>query len=126
MNPDNDEPSEPPPLAVEHDMPWPPRMASESFFSFGVFGERDAAEAGARLNGTVIASERRVNTQSGQEFTVARITSIGMAIDVCLSAKDHPTSLRVGQIISGTVFLVASIEALEPTPAKRRFWQRPR
>ena len=46
---------------VDRGWKWPPRVAEESFFSYGVFGEPSKSNATARFAGTVISAERRTN-----------------------------------------------------------------
>ncbi len=98
---------EPPPHFAERGWSWPPRVANESFISYGVFGEPAEAEAYARLNGTVLRAEAHTTEATGQSFTVARVRTAGFEVDMCL-----PAMLPVpqpGNIIGGTVFLVASL-----------------
>jgi hypothetical protein len=42
---------------LERGWSWPPRLASESFISYGVFGDPAQARARARLSGTVLKAE---------------------------------------------------------------------
>jgi len=62
------------------------------------------------LNGVVLRSERRTTAITGQGFLVARVSTVGIEVDVCLAATDHPELLEPGQVIGGTVFLVGSLE----------------
>ncbi|MCU1428670.1 MAG: hypothetical protein JWL83_2670 [Actinomycetia bacterium] len=128
LDPDADRDAAPPPHYAERGWPWPPRVAAESFFSHGVFGDPDQAVATAQMAGVVSESARRVVVETGQSFGVARVRTAGFEADVCLDARTHPTVPSSGAIISGTVFLVASIEALEPGPesTRRRFSRRRR
>jgi hypothetical protein len=105
----SDATSQPPPGLVEQGWNWPPRMAAESFISSGVFGEPAEADATALLNGIVLRAERRTTMQTGQTFVVVRVRSLGMEVDLCLAGVDHPEVPVPGQIIGGTVFLVASL-----------------
>jgi len=42
---------------LERGWSWPPRLASESFISYGVFGDPAQARDRARLSGTVLKAE---------------------------------------------------------------------
>jgi hypothetical protein len=44
LDPGADPAGPPPPHYAERGWPWPPRMAAESFISYGVFGDRPRAE----------------------------------------------------------------------------------
>jgi hypothetical protein len=124
LDPDADTETEPPPHFGEHGLQWPPRMAPESFISYGVFSDPDDAGAMARLNGVVIAATRRTTEVTGQSFAVARVRTAGFEVDVCLSAEEHPEVPRPGQVLGGEVFLVGSAPSIV-TPARRtRWWRR--
>jgi hypothetical protein len=103
---DAGEPGEPPAHVVERGLPWPPRMAAESLISYGVFGPAELAEAYARLNGTVLHVEQRTVAATGGRFAVARVRTVGLDVDLCLPAAQAP---KPGNVIGGTVFLVASL-----------------
>ena len=124
MDPNADIDSEPPPHYVDHGMKWPPRMASESFISYGVFGDSAEARAHARLNGVVLTSSLRTTVQTGQSFVVARVRTVGFEVDLCMNADEHPNAPQQGQIIGGQVFLVGSVPSLERTPSRKRWWHR--
>jgi hypothetical protein len=112
-------PREPPAHVVAGGLPWPIRVSSESFFSYGVFAQDDAkASAHARLAGTVVQAATRTVTVTGQRFVAARVASVGFGATVCFPADQVTTTPRAGNIIHGTVFLVGSIEV----PAPRRRW----
>ncbi|MFD2767075.1 hypothetical protein [Micromonospora eburnea] len=128
---DRDDPGDPPAHVVEQGWPWPPRMATESFVSYGVFGEPAQAQAYARLNGTVLGAEPRTVTATGQRFVAARVRTAGFEADVCLPAGDAGGVPQPGNVVAGTVFLVGSLPV--PTaagggaaPAKRSWlpWRR--
>ena len=93
---------------------WPPRMGPESFISYGVFapdvGGSAGAEPIARMHGTVLASERRTASETGQEFGVVRVRTTGMEVDLCIAGSDLTQPIEPGQIIGGEVYLSASIE----------------
>lgn len=79
---DGGDPGEAPAHWVEQGWPWPPRMAAESFISYGVFGNPKQAEAYARLNGTVLRAQRKTVVATGQEFVAARVRTVGFEADV--------------------------------------------
>ncbi len=106
-----EDPGAAPPQFVSRGLLWPPRMAAESFISHGVFGPPEHARAYARLNGTVLSAQRRVVVATGQPFLVARVRTAGFEVDLCLSAHEFPHPPQAGNVIGGTVFLVASMEA---------------
>jgi hypothetical protein len=109
VNERGDDDSEPPAHYAEQGWSWPPRMATESFISYGVFGTPKKAEAYARLNGVVLHAQRRTVVATGQQFVVARIRSAGFEADVCLAASDCPDIPVAGNIVGGTVFMVGSL-----------------
>jgi len=88
----------------------PVRMAAECFLSHGTFAPPGEAEADALLSGFVLSSQRHRNTLTGQEFSVARVRTVGFEADVCLGAGDHPETPQPGQIVSGTVFLAGDLK----------------
>jgi hypothetical protein len=116
----SDPESEPPAHYAERGWPWPPRMAAESFASHGVFVDPADAPATALLNGTVLRAERRINGLTGQDFIVVRTRSLEMEVDMCLAGSDHATIPEPGQVIGGTVFLVASLVSHEAAPDRPR------
>jgi hypothetical protein len=104
-----DEAGDPPAHFVERGWSWPPRMAAQSFISHGVFGDPDDAQAFARLAGIVPYAERRTVSLTGQAFIVARVRTVGFEADLCLPGSDHPQTPTAGQVVAGTVFLVAAL-----------------
>jgi len=54
LDPAADPDQEPPPHYRERGWPWPPRLAAESFISYGVFADPAQARPRARLSGTVL------------------------------------------------------------------------
>ncbi|NJC83179.1 hypothetical protein [Planosporangium mesophilum] len=121
---DGDDPGEAPAHVVEQGLSWPPRMAAESFISYGVFGDPEQVQAYARLNGTVLRAQRKAVAVTGQEFVVARVRTAGFEVDVCLSADDVRELPRPGNVIGGTMFLVASLPVVATTDrhAGKRSW----
>jgi hypothetical protein len=113
LNPDSSTSSEPPPHYRERGWAWPPRVGPESFISGGLFADPAQARAHATLAGTVLRAERRTVRQTGQDFIVARVRTAGFDADLCLSAADHPATPEPGNIIAGTVFLVADLDLPE-------------
>jgi hypothetical protein len=100
------------PDGADHERPL--RMATESFVSYGLFAVGEEADAHARLSGVVLSSTTLVNGCTGQDFHVARVGCLGMEIDVCVPAPEHPAGLWPGNVVAGTCYLVASVEALWP------------
>jgi hypothetical protein len=100
----------------------PLRMAAESFLAFGLFGDPAEAEPVARLNGTVLAVRTATVGPTGQAFHAVRVRTVGMEVDVCLAATDHPIAPETGAVVAGTVYLVADVE--RPPPRRRRFGRR--
>lgn len=111
LAPSADPTDQAPPHYVERGWSWPPRMASESFISHGIFGDPAESTAHARLSGVVLKAGHRTCTLTGQGFSVATVRSAGFEADLCLSDAEHPVTPEPGNIISGTVFLVATVEA---------------
>jgi hypothetical protein len=107
------EAGEPPAHYVENGWSWPPRMAAESFISYGVFDAGESAQAYARLNGLVLAADTRTVAATGQRFTAARVRCAGFEADVCLPADERTVPPAPGSVIAGTVFLVASLPGLQ-------------
>jgi hypothetical protein len=104
-------PAGPPPRDREQGWPGPPRLAAESFISYGVFADPAEAWPHARLSGTVLSAGRRVCALTGQPFTVATVRTAGFEADVCLAGSEHPDPPAPSSIISGTVVLSAVIDA---------------
>lgn len=104
------------------------RMAAESFMSYGLFGERP--DPYAWVAGIVTDSRTARTESTGQLFHVARtsVASLGMWVDVCLSGADWPAAPAPGNVVAGTVHLVASIEEWWPeaAPEKKKRWFRRR
>jgi hypothetical protein len=114
------EPSEPPPHFAERGWPWPPRVAPESFMSYGAFASAGAAVADARMYGSVVSAERHSNAQTGEPFVVARTRTAGMELDLCLEAAADGSIPQPGQVIGGDVYLVASFEGFGGGELPRR------
>ncbi len=116
LSSEDEEHREPPPHYVERGWKWPPRVGSESFISYGVFGAPGQARPHARLAGTVLQSEVRTNQLTGQQFVAARVRTVGFETHVCFPADGRPAP-REGSVIHGTVFLVGSVHV---APSRRR------
>jgi hypothetical protein len=101
---------EPPARYRERGWAWPPRVGPESFISHGLFADAAQARSYARLAGPVLHADRRTVSVTGQHFTVARVHTNGFDTDICLAAADHPAIPEPGNIIAGTVFLVAALD----------------
>ncbi|HYY17553.1 MAG TPA: hypothetical protein VE864_01840 [Streptosporangiaceae bacterium] len=95
-----------------HAAPKTPDDAADpaDFVPFGAFAEPAKAQPHARLTGTVIKAERRINRLTGQEFTVAITRTAGFDADVCLSAAEHPGVPAPGAIITGVVSLSVRLD----------------
>ena len=111
LDPAADPDQEPPPHYRERGWPWPPRLAAESFISYGVFADPAQARPRARLSGTVLEAGQHVCALTGQPFTVAAVRTAGFEADLCLAGSEHPGLPAPGNIISGTVVLSAAIDA---------------
>lgn len=97
----------PPSHYVEQGWAWPPRMAAESFISYGVFADPAASTAHARLSGTVLRARHHTNALTGQGFTAATVRTVGFETELCLADADHTAVVEPGSVISGTVYLTA-------------------
>ena len=104
----------PPPHDRGQGWPGPPRLAAESFISYGVLADPAQARPHARLSGTVLKAGQRVCALTGQPFTVATVSTAGFAADVCLAASEHPGPPAPGSVIAGTVSLCAAFVAPLP------------
>ena len=95
-----------------HAAPKGTNAATEAadFLPFGAFAEPAKAQPHARLTGTVVKAERRINRLTGQSFSVAIVRTAGFDADVCLSAAEHPDLPAPGAIISGVVSLSARLD----------------
>ncbi len=89
----------------------PRRMAAESFGSHAVLIEPAQARAFALLSGRVLKAERRTVVQTGREIVVMEArTAGGFVVTVCLDGAAHSGLPPVGGTVSGTVFMVASLD----------------
>jgi hypothetical protein len=102
---------------VKNGWPWPPRVAPESFISDGVFAAPGAADADAKMAGTVLRAEKHRTEATGQSFVVARLRTAGFEVDICMPATENDEPPVVGQVIAGTVSLVASIDSAFRAPS---------
>ncbi len=109
-----------PAVYSERGLKWPPRMASDSFFSTGVFGPPEESTAHARLNGRVLAAETRTNGLTSQVFLWCRVQTLDFEIDLLAESIDGFVP-SIGSTVAGTVFLVGSIDSLT---FKRSWWRR--
>lgn len=101
--------------------PWPPRLAPESFYSFGVFAEDTPdAEPYARMSARVVDAQTRTNSRTQQQFHAVQVTCTGMDLVLCLAASDHPAPPEPGNIVSGITYLSASVPSLWPSAKARR------
>ena len=86
------------------------RWAPESLVCYGFFGEPEAATGHAHLSGTVLRAETRTNSLTGQKFVAAEVRTAGFEITICLPAADLPAVPQPGNVLAGTVFLIAELE----------------
>jgi hypothetical protein len=111
LDPRADRNEEPPARVVELDLEWPIRLAPDSFLPLGALSAPATADSYARLAGTVLKAEQRNVDLTGECFISARVRTLDFTIDVCLDSRGVDGVPRPGQVISGTVYLVASIES---------------
>jgi hypothetical protein len=98
----------------------PVHFAQESFGSHAVLLDPAQAQAFAHLSGTVLAAERRTVTQTGQQIIVAKVRTAGFEVTMCLEAATHPELPPIGAVISGTVFMVGSLDAWDHSEGEAR------
>jgi len=91
---------------------------SESFLAYSLSGDSDTADPVARMAGVVLAARTVTVEATGQAFHAVRVGCLGMELDVCLDADDHPDPPEPGGVVAGTVYLVADLER----PRARRRW----
>ncbi|MDQ1493993.1 MAG: hypothetical protein QOG69_476, partial [Actinomycetota bacterium] len=120
LDPSADPAGEPPPRYLERAWAWPPRVASESFMSYGVFGDPEQSSAHARLSGVVLSAQERVCALTGQGFSVATVRTVGFEAAVCLARTEHAVAPHAGNVVSGTVFLTATVESDALVGQRRR------
>jgi hypothetical protein len=89
----------------------PVRLAAESLISYGLFGDPADSQPFARVSGTVLTVTPKRVALTGGRFTVARVRTVGMEVDLCLPGDQR--DLTVGGVVSGTVLLVGSLPHLE-------------
>lgn len=85
-------------------------MAEESFISHGIFGEPAQSTAHVQLSGVLLSAARHTCSLTGQGFSVATVRTFGFQAALCLADTEHPATPEPGNIISGTVFLTASLD----------------
>ena len=118
---DQDGPADDPPQHWDAGWSWPPRVASRSFFSYGVFADEADASAHARLTGEVLRAERRKVQATGKDVVVLQVETAGFPVTVCLEGAAHRSTPVPGNVLTGTVFLTAALEE-RPSVATRRRW----
>jgi hypothetical protein len=89
----------------------PVRLAAESLIPYGLFEDPAESDAYARISGTVLAVAHQRAALTARAFTVARVRTVGMELDLCLPGTDPRPA--VGGVLSGTVLLTGSLPALE-------------
>jgi hypothetical protein len=95
-----------------------PEEHTESLVCDALSGGDEDADPVARLAGVVLASRTATVEATGQTFHAVRVRCLGMELDVCLAADDHPSPPEPGGVVAGTVYLVADVER----PTRRRRW----
>lgn len=102
------------------------RLAAESFLSYGLFDPANGAHA--RVSGSVSEVHGATAAATGQSFHVVGLSlaGLGLRFDVCLPAADWPTVPTPGSVLSGTVYLVASLDELweSGSPSRTRWFGR--
>lgn len=101
------------------------RLAAESFLSYGIFDPANGAHA--RVSGVVAQARTATVEATGQTFHAVGVSvdAVGLWLDVCLPAGDWPVAPRPGNVLAGTVYLVASLEELwTPSPSRRGWFRR--
>jgi hypothetical protein len=93
-------------------------FAGESFVSYSLFGDAAEPEPVAWMAGEVLAARTVTVDATGQDFHAVRVRCLGMELDVCLAAVEHPAPPEPGGVVAGTVYLVADVER----PTRRRRW----
>jgi hypothetical protein len=99
-------------------------MGAESFLPFGLSRHDESGrdvEPVARLNGTVVAVRTATVDATAQTFHALRVRTVGMEVDLCLAAADHPDVPEPGAVVGGLVYVVADVER---SPARRRWFSR--
>ena len=61
-------------------------------------------------------ANRTVCTHTGQPFITASVRTTGFEADLCLADSEHPDLPVPGNIISGTVYLSATIDVSDLKP----------
>jgi hypothetical protein len=112
LAPSADATDRPLPDYAERGWSRPLRLASESFFSHGIWGDPSDSTAHAQLSGVVLKASHRRCALTGQGFSVATVKTIGFEADLCLSDTEHPVTPQPGNIVSGTVYLVATVDGV--------------
>jgi hypothetical protein len=123
VDPDADPGSERPAEFRERGVPWPMRMAPESFISYALFAQPEDAQAQARMNGVVTDVQTRTNVLTGESFLVCRVRLLGSEFDL-VTVLPEGVQPAPGYVVAGYVFLVASIEDLAFPKPKRRLFRR--
>lgn len=108
----------------------PLQMAAESFVSYSAFSA-EAPDAYAMLNGTVLTVRVVTADVTQQRFVAAEVRCIGFDVTVCFPLPKGSKRPRPGNIIGGTVYLIASSAAdsdfahhTDRKPASQPIWRR--
>lgn len=99
------------------------RFGAESFLSYGLFADADAAEPTAHLAGTVLEATTKTHGITRQAFHVVRVRTVGFEATVCLAAPDGDDTPQPGNVVAGACYLVADVPTLwtiEPPRRRKR------
>ncbi|MGZ4637400.1 hypothetical protein [Oryzihumus sp.] len=85
-----------------------PLLGPGSLLPYGLLADSGPAPL-TRLSGSVLRAETRTVEVTGQAFTVARVLTCGLEVDVCLAVREHPELPPPGSTVLGDVVLVGSL-----------------
>ena len=99
-------------------------MAAQSFVSYGIVDPANGAHA--RVSGLVEEVRTATVGATGQTFHAVGVSveGVGLSLAVCLPGGDWPEAPRPGDVLAGTVHLVASLDELWSPARSRRGWFR--
>jgi hypothetical protein len=89
--------------------------------SHGIFGRAEST-AHAWLSNAVPKASHCTCTLTGQGSTVATVRTVGIEGDVCPSDAEYPVTPEPGNIMSGTAFVVATVDAGGLARQRSRGW----
>ena len=106
LDPSADPAQEPPPHYREQGWSWPPRLAAESFISYGVFADPAQARPHARLSGTVLQPGGTSARSPGSPSPSPPSAPPDSRPTCAWPPASTPDLPAPGNIISGTVVLI--------------------